>query len=38
MLEQILIGGVYLVIIVWSIPAVLKEEAEKMEKGEKNEI
>ena len=33
MLEKILIGGVYFVIIVWSIWTVLKEETEKMEKG-----
>ena len=35
MLEQLLIGGVYFVIIVWSIWAVLKEETEKDGKGRK---
>ena len=35
MLEQILIGGVYFLIIVSSIWAVLKEEAESNEKGRK---
>ena len=35
MLEKILIGGVYFVIIVWSIWAVLKEEAEKNKNGRK---
>ena len=35
MLEQILIGGIYFVIIVSSIWAVLKEEAEKNGKGRK---
>lgn len=35
MLEKILIGVVYFVIIVWSIGAVLKEEAEKNKNGRK---
>ena len=35
MLEQILIGGVYFLIIVSSIWAKLKEEAEKIKKGRK---
>ena len=38
MLELILIGGVYFVIIIWSIWVVLKEEAEKNGKGRKNEF
>ena len=38
MLEQILIGGVYFLIIVNSIWMVLKEETEKDKNGKKNEI
>ena len=35
MLEQILIGGVYFVMIVWIIASLMKEESEKNEKGRK---